>query len=368
MKLNLARLAVFVLISVGLTVWIATQIMKTSFDPRYQLRATFDDVTGLFVDDVVKLSGVPVGKVTGIRVVDGRAEVDLVVDQTVDLPDDSVIAVRWRNLIGQRFVQLTPGESTEMLENGDRVERTKSVIDLGGLVNSLGGLAGSIDPQQLNELLVALSEAVSGNEANLSGLLADLDAVLATLAQRDETIGQLVIDYETITGTLAHRDQQIHQVVDNLVLISQVFADNEALVDQALGELGTLSSNLDIVLTGNADELAWIVENLAVVTGTARAHLGELEETVSLLPTAAQALFSTINGGEFVRANVPCIEPDPAPCTTPVLLAGEPFGTGTAAPGPAVPATTTAAPPTDPGVAGRLDSVDDFTDLLLGGW
>jgi phospholipid/cholesterol/gamma-HCH transport system substrate-binding protein len=77
----------------------------------YTLTASFDDVTGLLVNDNVKVAGVPVGKVTGVEVEEGQAVVRMEIDADQTLPADSAAAVRWRNLIGQRYVYLFPGET-----------------------------------------------------------------------------------------------------------------------------------------------------------------------------------------------------------------------------------------------------------------
>ena len=50
--------------------------------------------------------------------------------------------IRWRNLIGQRYVYLYPGDSPEALQDGDVIEDTASVVDLGELFNRLGPIVG----------------------------------------------------------------------------------------------------------------------------------------------------------------------------------------------------------------------------------
>src|SRR4051794_14935904 len=102
----LVKFAVFAAVTVLLTLFIGGQIMGTSFHDRYPLVATFDDVTGLLPGDQVKVAGAPVGRVSSIKVKNGRAEVRMEVDRGVRLPADSTAAVRWRNLIGQRMIYL----------------------------------------------------------------------------------------------------------------------------------------------------------------------------------------------------------------------------------------------------------------------
>src|SRR5689334_23482741 len=76
----------------------------------YKLTATFDDVTGLLINDNVKVAGVKVGKVTSVKLVDGKAVVSFRVKDSVKLPTDSEATIRWRNLLGQRYLYLYPGD------------------------------------------------------------------------------------------------------------------------------------------------------------------------------------------------------------------------------------------------------------------
>src|SRR5437899_12620353 len=99
---KIVRLGIFVAITLSLIVWIGAQIAKVSLEDRYKVTATFDDVTGLFAGDDVKLAGVNVGKVSTIKLVEGKAVVSFDVNSTVHLPTDSTVAARWLNLIGQR--------------------------------------------------------------------------------------------------------------------------------------------------------------------------------------------------------------------------------------------------------------------------
>ncbi len=56
-------------------------------DNQYTLRAMFDDVTGMLPNDNVKVAGVVVGKVTKVKVIDGRAQVTFKVRDGVKLAD-----------------------------------------------------------------------------------------------------------------------------------------------------------------------------------------------------------------------------------------------------------------------------------------
>jgi phospholipid/cholesterol/gamma-HCH transport system substrate-binding protein len=264
--------------------------------------------------------------VTGIDVEQGEAVVTFEVKTEVPLPEDTTVAVRWRNLIGQRYLWLDPGDSRTLLEDGSTVDNAKDVVDLGQLVNQLSPLAQAVSPDQVNRILVTLIEAFEGNEAGFDGLLRDLDAVMATLADRDDTIAQLLRDYEAITTAVASRDAQIDQMVQNLLTIATTFAGNDALLEQALVEAGALSEDLDGLLSSSADDLGAILDHLGVLTGTAASQIDELEVTFSNLPSLFEQTFPVLNRGEYLRVSILCLTLTTGQCPYPTTLSGPPNG------------------------------------------
>ena len=183
MKVKVVRLSAFVVVTALLTMWIGRNISGGSHGPRYELVATFDDVAGMYDGDDVKLAGLTVGQVTGIDVIEGRARIRFEVDESIQLPEDSTVAVRWRNLIGQRFLGLQPGTADTMLGDGDTMDNAKNVIDLGQLVNQLVPLTQAVNPDQVNDILTTLLEAFEGNDDSFDELLADFDGILGALAE-----------------------------------------------------------------------------------------------------------------------------------------------------------------------------------------
>lgn len=310
------RFGLFSVLSGALTLLIALNIVSWSTQDRITLTATLDDVSGLNEGDAVEISGVPVGSVTGIEVVQGRARITLEVASDLELPTDTELAVRWLDLLGQREVHLLPGTGEDLLADGDELTRTRDVVDIGEVVNRLGPLAQSLDPAQLNQLLEAVTTMLDGNGGAVAQLLDDTDALLATLQERDETFTGMVDDYVTVTDTLAQRDAQIQTMVDNLVVLTEAFADSEDVLVAALAETSELAGGLDRLLDRNADELERIVGNLATVTDAAVVRLDDVEQGLSQMPATLTALYEATNDGPFLNIALECFAPTAPPCPT----------------------------------------------------
>ena len=261
----------------------------------------------------MKIAGAPVGRVGRIRVRDGRAEVELNIRTEHKVPEDSEIAIRWRDAISQRVVYLIPGTSARMLRDGDRVTRTRSVVDIGDLVNRLEPLTRNLEPGRVNDILTSVYLALDGNEDNVAALLADVDKLSSTIATRRQTLKTMIDDYSAVTGLVAKRDKQIIQATDDLVTLSQAFVDNRKLVDDAIKELSAMLHTTDKVLGDNADSLALALDRIAQVTDGVDHNMAPLLELIKATGPKLQRLRSIFTEGEFVTGAVPCVTLTPGP-------------------------------------------------------
>ncbi|MFD0683192.1 MCE family protein [Actinomadura fibrosa] len=316
------RLAAFVAVTGTLTVVIGMQIARVDVGGGWRLSATFDDVSGLGTGDQVKIAGAPVGRVDKVKVVDGRARVTMTVDDSVTLPADSEAAIRWRDAMGRRVVYLIPGTSHDTMRHGALITRTRSVVDAGALLDQLAPLTRSLDPGQVNQVLVSLAQALDGNAGNIDRLIADVDRLSSTIAARRGRLRQMLDDYATVTGVIARRDRQIGAAVDDLVSLSKAFADHRRLIDDTIVQLAALARTSDAVLAGNSAELARVVNRLSAFTSGVQRNRGTLLQVLGSAAPKLQHIFAATDNGGFAEAAVPCLTLAAPPCPYPTRLPG----------------------------------------------
>jgi len=98
---------------VGLTALLAQTLGSFGLGDGPTYRARFTDVTGLLEGDDVRIAGVRVGEVTGIKVVENTvAEVSFTVSDDIPLDSGVLAKIRYRNLVGQRYLALFEGPGT----------------------------------------------------------------------------------------------------------------------------------------------------------------------------------------------------------------------------------------------------------------
>ncbi|MEY2449958.1 MAG: phospholipid/cholesterol/gamma-HCH transport system substrate-binding protein [Acidimicrobiaceae bacterium] len=326
------KFGVFVLICLSFTTYLAFTIGNISVsDPLardyHTYRATFDDVTGLLANDNVKIAGVVVGKVKSIQVVEGRAEVKFAVKKSIALGPKTSASIRWRNLIGQRYVYITPDPDPHPVTKiDDEIKVTTSTIDLGELFNRLGPIVTSLDSKQINDFLDTVSQALDGQQDKVGKAIDDLAILTKGLATRDESLNRLIANLNTVAGTITNRDQQIRVMLDNLVLISSTFSANTDTLDAALQEFGTFSTNLRTILVNNSSEIDRLIDNIDLIAADVISpELATLDSALKGVDEAAKHTFLSSRLGEWLNEAILCGEPGPpgtAPCDA-VLNKGE---------------------------------------------
>ncbi|MBW8486355.1 MCE family protein [Actinomadura parmotrematis] len=297
----------FGVVTVLLTAYLAVRIVGADVGAGLRLRATFDDVSGLREGDIVKVAGTPVGRVTSVKVVDGRAAVAMKVRPGLRIPDDSAAAIRWRDLIGRREVYLETGTSRTALRSGGVLTRTRSAADLGALINDLGPLVGGVDPNEINKILQSFATALDGNRDRIDQITGNLAALLRLLGTRTGTVRQMISDYRTVTGALAARDRQIAQTITSLTDLTQAFAQDRAALGTATAHLGDVAANLDAVLGTAGPRLGRMIDGTRDLMEIAHRRMGDIDKMIKSLPSALQALLTLMDGGKFLRGNALCM-------------------------------------------------------------
>ncbi len=101
----------------------------------YEVAAQFNTASGIKPGSAVEIAGVEVGRVRGITLSGDRAMVKLAVNNTVKLYTDTIVSIKTRGIIGEKFLALSPGGGGDPLKPGETIRDTESGLDLEELVS-----------------------------------------------------------------------------------------------------------------------------------------------------------------------------------------------------------------------------------------
>ncbi len=134
------EIAVGIFIIVGLVclAYISIKLGKVSLSGQnyYPVKAIFSTVKGLRNDTVVEISGVEVGKVDSIRLDNYEAVTTLLIRKDIKLQEDAIASIRTKGLLGEKYVEITPGGSDIMIPPDGTIFETEPPIDLEKLIGN----------------------------------------------------------------------------------------------------------------------------------------------------------------------------------------------------------------------------------------
>ncbi|MDR4495455.1 MAG: outer membrane lipid asymmetry maintenance protein MlaD [Nitrospirales bacterium] len=130
-KLELV-VGVFVLVGIVCLGYLAVKLGKLELvgGDYYTLHADFSSTSGLKKGAAVEIAGVEVGRVKDINLKEDRAMVDLAINQGISVYDDAIASIKTRGIIGEKFMELSPGGGGEKLGQDGTIIDTEAGIDL----------------------------------------------------------------------------------------------------------------------------------------------------------------------------------------------------------------------------------------------
>jgi phospholipid/cholesterol/gamma-HCH transport system substrate-binding protein len=298
------NLTVFVTACVVAAFGLLAVFSNLRFADEQLYKAEFTDVSGLEVNDFVRIAGVEVGQVKRISVTrDSLAVVEFSADPTVVLTEATKAQIRWANPIGDRYMALLDGPGSAQRLNADGaipVARTEPALDLDTLLGGFRPLFRALDPEQVNTLSSALIQAFQGEGVTIGSFLSQASLVTNTLADRDELIGQVIGNLNAVLTTFGGQTDQFAKAVDSL---SQLVAGLEARktdVTNAVAHTNAASATVADLLTQARQPFKETVAQSDRVTSLVLADHEYFDDLLNTLPDAYKKLARLGSRGDFI--------------------------------------------------------------------
>ncbi|MAF47171.1 MAG: MlaD family protein [Rhodospirillales bacterium] len=108
----------------------------------FNINAVFNRIDGLQVGDEVRIAGIKIGEVSGMKLVEGfAAVVDLKIDVDIGIPSDSSAAIHTEGLFGSKFIVLEPGAEDDALKPGEGLDLTQDAVVVQDILDLIIGEA-----------------------------------------------------------------------------------------------------------------------------------------------------------------------------------------------------------------------------------
>lgn len=209
---------VFVTGALGVLAWMALRVGAISAPgDTVDIDVVMTDAAGLGEGAVVSIAGVPVGRVSALRVDFDRARARVHLDPDAEVRADARFEVRARSMLGEKYLQVTPGtRDAPLLADGDEVAVATPQLEVDELVARLGPLIDAVEPAVVQEASRAFAEALRADPERPKRMLADAETSLHNLAVASEELPALATEARGTLAALRKTAQDAGPVLDKL--------------------------------------------------------------------------------------------------------------------------------------------------------
>ena len=284
------KLGAFSLVLLLFTAIIIVVFGQMRFDRTTGYSAVFSNASGLRAGQFVRASGVEVGKVSKVELINSGSQVrvDFDVDRSLPLFEGTTASIRYLNLIGDRYMELKRGESDTRLAGGGTipVTQTEPALDLDALIGGFRPVFRSLDPDKVNTIAESIITIFQGQGGTINDILDQTASLTSALADRDQAIGEVITNLNTVLDTTVKHQQQFDETVQNFQTLITGLNDRRDPIAAGVADISDAAGTIADLLADNRPLLQSTVGHLEVVQQPLVDQQDKLNDILTRLPTA----------------------------------------------------------------------------------
>lgn len=284
----LVKFGIFAAVTILATTMLAATIGNISFSSTNSYHVVFTDVTGVVTGDDVRIAGVKVGTVTGIAIKNRtQAELTFTVSPDRTLYTSTHAEIRWRDLVGQRYLALVDGAGDETrLTPGSEIplSQTQPALDLTVLFEGFKPLFAALSPDDVNKLAMELIQTLQGEGGTIDGLLAETASLTSALADRDQLIGSVIDNLNGVLTALDQHDDRFGELLDQLQRLVSGLSDDRQAIGSSLDSINALAAVTSGLLQQGRPALSSDISGLSTLAGTLQSNSKTVNNVLNELP------------------------------------------------------------------------------------
>ncbi|MCK0176761.1 MCE family protein [Mycolicibacterium sp. F2034L] len=286
-RANVVGVSIFTVVMLVVAAALIVIFGEFRFASGNTFHANFSEASRLKSGQDVRIAGVPVGTVKSVSLApDNSVDVEFEVNDKYQLYTSSRALVRYENLVGDRYLEITsgPGELRK-LPAGATIpkQNTQPALDLDALLGGLRPVLKGLDGAKINELSGAVIELLQGQGGALSNLLSTTGSFSQNLAARDQLIGDVINNLNTVLGTVDEKGEQFDASVDRLEKLVSGLAEGRDPIAGAIEPLASAETDLTEMLETSRRPLQGVLENVRPLAQRLDERKGDVNKVIEPL-------------------------------------------------------------------------------------
>jgi len=283
-----AKVGLFITLSLFFLFGLLSQLSSFDnlFKKSYSIKAQINDGSGLKAKAKVKLKGVDIGYVERVSLENNEVQTDLLIDEGIQIPDNSIIIIAQDSLLGGKFLDIKPGSSTVMLKENQLLNKEEKV-------SSIADASTSADAafKEIALLVKDLRDIFNdGGKSDIQQTLANLrefSSLLSSISTEDnKTIHEIIVNANTSLVSANKTIEKFAKMSDEITATSKEFQKVGGGINKELPQimarlesitkyLNSVSSTLDSKLPPALDRFVVLENNLNDVVSSNKKSLSD---------------------------------------------------------------------------------------------
>jgi phospholipid/cholesterol/gamma-HCH transport system substrate-binding protein len=288
------KLGAFALVLLMFTAIIIVVFGQLRFDRTTSYSAVFHNASGLRAGQFVRASGVEVGKVEDVKLIEGGTAVNVkfAVDRELPLFQGTTASVRYLNLIGDRYLELKRGDDQKRLPAGGTIpiEHTQPALDLDALIGGFRPLFRALDPDKVNSIAQSIITIFQGQGGTINDILDQTAQLTSALADRDQAIGEVVKNLNTVLDTTVRHQQQFDETVQNFEKLITGLKNRADPIATSVADISDAAGSVADLLGENRPLLQKTITQLEVIQQPLIDQKDQLNDILVRLPNALKII------------------------------------------------------------------------------
>jgi phospholipid/cholesterol/gamma-HCH transport system substrate-binding protein len=287
---------------VGLALVFSVATRLTHSEP-LRVSAMFNDTTGLYVGNDVRVLGVDVGEVTAVKPSGTTVRVDMEFPEGTELPANADAAIMQSSLVTDRFVELTPAyRNGRLLPSGTMLplSRTRNPANLDEMVRAVDELVvalgdpssrGQGETSDIGALLSVGAKNLSGQGSFIHDALLSTQGAMEAVNGNEPDLERITANLNSLVGALANRDTMIRRLSTNVTQSTSMLAGQRVALRGLVSELARLVRTVTSFVQKNRGDLKTTLARSSSVLTTLAQRQKDMAETLDLLPLVGQNIW-----------------------------------------------------------------------------
>jgi phospholipid/cholesterol/gamma-HCH transport system substrate-binding protein len=293
----------------GMTVLVLIVAVGQSFTSAPMLFASpsyfgqFTDTGQLNKGDKVRITGVEVGKVEGLKIDGDHVVIKFSIGSNT-IGTESRLAIKTDTVLGKKVLEIEPRGTNTLRPNGVLpLGQSTTPYQIYDAAFDVTKAAAGWNIDTVKQSLNVLSQTINQTYPHLSAALDGLAKFSDTIGKRDDEVKHLLAQANKVASVLGDRSEQINRLLVNAKTLLAAFNERGQVIDALLQNISALSAHVKGFINDNPN-LNHVLEQLRTVSDLLVERKDDLAQSLSIAAKFTAGLNEAIASGPYFKVQL----------------------------------------------------------------